>query len=439
MTSNGVRTYRWLLLPGLMMEICYLSFYGVSGGASEVLLFIAVNVVTFALLGLLIWRVRTSPSTLGDGKHSAAIILGMGLLFRLTLVPHGVVGSDDIYRYLWDGNVAASGINPFLYPPNDPRLSHLASGDLPSNVNHPEMRTVYPAVAQLFFLVTHALFGESAAGFKLLLVLIDSLTMLMLWRILRDRGEQIWSLLVYAWSPPPVLYFGLDGHIDALGIFFLAVTMFFVFTRRPVRGSVALAFSALVKIVPLMLVPLLYREAKGSRRVAVVAVPLAIVAAGFVIILQPGGGGVDSLRMFGSRWAFNGGFFMLVYLIVGSNEAAHFVSAGMIAAWIGILAWIDRPLIERVFWAFAGFLILSPVVHPWYLTWLAALLVFRWSLSMYLFLGLSFLANIVVYQYRAYGVWEDQAMILLLEYIPVVVLLGWEVAKGRVLVRGGEG
>src|SRR5512141_2776502 len=171
MISNEVRTYRWLLLAGLLMEICYLSFYGVGEGPAEVLLFIAVNVVTFGLLALLVWSVRRNPTKAGNGKSAAAIIVGMGVLFRLTLVPHGVVGSDDIYRYLWDGKVAASGVNPFLYSPNDSRTSHLASADLPSKVNHPEMRTVYPVVAQLFFLLSRALFGESAAGLKLLLVL----------------------------------------------------------------------------------------------------------------------------------------------------------------------------------------------------------------------------------------------------------------------------
>ncbi len=413
------------------MEACYLAFYGVRDGPGEVLLFIGVNAVTVTLLSVVLWRARKSSQEAQDGRTVAMIVLGMGVMFRFTLVPHGVVGSDDIYRYLWDGKVAASGIDPFLYPPNDPRLAHLASADLPSKVNHPDMRSVYPVAAQLFFLASYWLVGESAAGFKLLLALVDSLTVVILWRTLRARGGGLSPLLIYAWSPLPVLYFGLDGHIDALGIFFLAVSLTFVFTDRMVRGSVALAFSALVKIVPLALVPVFFRLATGMRKAVVLLIPLVITGLGLLLSMASGGGGMEALMTFGSRWAFNGGFFMLVYHLLGSNEAAHIVSAGAMALWIGILALLDRPIGGKMFWGFTGCILLSPVVHPWYLTWVAMLLAFHWSLSAYAFLSLSFLANIVVYRYRAYGVWEDQALILLLEYVPVAVILGWEIATGR--------
>ena len=70
-------------------------------------------------------------------------------------------------------------------------------------------------------------------------------------------------------------------------------------------------------------------------------------------------------------------------------------------------------------------------MHPWYLTWLAALLITRWSLAVFVWLGLSNLSNIVVFRYRSVGVWENDPLILLLEYLPVVVLLGWEIRRGR--------
>jgi hypothetical protein len=55
----------------------------------------------------------------------------MGLLVAGTLAFTGlaVAGhpelSDDLYRYAWDGHVQASGIDPYRYPPDDPRLSGL--------------------------------------------------------------------------------------------------------------------------------------------------------------------------------------------------------------------------------------------------------------------------------------------------------------------------
>jgi drug/metabolite transporter superfamily protein YnfA len=158
-----------------------------------------------------------------------------------------------------------------------------------------------------------------------------------------------------------------------------------------------------------------------------------LVGAGYLLFLEPTWGIIESLRTMGKLWEFNGGIFAVVYYFCNSNETAHLISAGMIFVFIVILTFLDRPLIEKVFWAFAGLFLLSPVVHPWYLTWLAALLVLRWSTAIFAFLGLSLLANIVVYQFRAGAGWSDQPLLLAIEYVPVFILLVREVMKGEVL------
>jgi hypothetical protein len=422
-----------IVLFGLSMELCYLTFFFVSEGPEEVLLFISVNLATFLLLAWLAWRIRDSKSDGRNRRGAVMLIVAFGVLFRLTLVPHPVVGSDDIYRYLWDGKVAASGVNPFAYVPTDPHLSHLATADLPAKVNHAELRTLYPALAEGLFFLSNTLFGESAAGLKLLLVGLDCLTMALLWALLDRHGRSPLALILYAWSPLPIMYFGLDGHVDALGITFLVLALLCFATNRRLQAVVALGLSALAKLVPLILVPLLLRLDKGPRRFVLPAVPVLLVVCGYLLYYEPTLGIVESLKTFGVHWEFNGSVFSVIYFLTGSNEIAHRAIAVMMVCWIGFLAFIDRPLTEKIFWGFVGFILLSPVVHPWYLTWLAALLVVRWSAAVFVFLGLSNIANIVVYQYRAFGEWNDQPLLLLLEYGPVFFLLGWEVMRGEVL------
>jgi len=422
----------WLLVAGgVLMELCFLSFYAVRSGPGEVLLFIAVNVATFLIISFLLILLRRSAEP--APCMWLIPVVAFGVLFRLTLVPHAVVGSDDIYRYIWDGKVAAAGINPFAYTPTDPHLSHLATADLPSKVNHPELRSVYPALAQLLFVASHALFGDSAWGIKLLLVIIDSLTMMLIWLFVRERPDPVFPVLLYAWSPLPVLYFGLDGHIDALGIPFLVLGIWYFTTLRPVKGAFAFGMSALSKLVPLVLLPLLLRHLKGYRRLVIPAIPLLMVLAGALIYYEPTWGVVQSLTTFGSRWEFNGSIFSIVYFLTDSNEAAHIVSGILILLTIGFLSIINRPLLEKIFWGFVLFILLSPVVHPWYLTWLAALVALRWSPGVYVFLGMSALANVIVYQYRSAGLWNDSPLLLLVEYLPVFLLLAREAVRGDVL------
>ncbi len=430
---------RWVLSLAVLTELCYGSFYLFPDGPSQVLLLISVSVVTYVLLGLLLWRTRGAEMGGQATNRLVLIIVISGILFRLTLVPHGVVGSDDIYRYLWDGKVATSGINPFAYLPNDPHLAHLATPDLPRKVNHPELGTVYPAVAQALFCVSSLLFGDSTTGMKLLLVLLDSCTLILLYRFLGRLGRGRLPIMLYAWSPLPVLYFGLDGHMDALGILFLILALYFLSTNRAVRGAAALGLSALAKLIPLLLVPLLMKGQTGRRRWVVPAIPVLMTALGLLIFLWPAGGGINSLKMFGEQWEFNGSIFSVFYFLTGSNQTAHQISAVLIVIYVAVLMLVDRPLLERVFWVFFGVTLLSPVVHPWYLTWIAALLVLRWSLSAFVLLGLSTLANIVVYQYQANGQWADQPVLLLIEYVPVVILLAREVMRGEFLVKLGGG
>ncbi|MEJ2086758.1 MAG: hypothetical protein P8Y44_14000, partial [Acidobacteriota bacterium] len=65
---------------------------------------------------------RAEPLTIGS-------ILWVGLLLRLLVLPIEPSLSNDVYRYLWDGNVVAQGFNPYLLPPEDPALESIR-GDL---------------------------------------------------------------------------------------------------------------------------------------------------------------------------------------------------------------------------------------------------------------------------------------------------------------------
>ncbi len=427
---------RRLVSVGILMELCYLSFYFAPEGPGEVLLLIAVNVVAIGLLAYLLRIAWKGPSEPSHPRGGLALVIGFGILFRLTLVPHAVVGSDDIYRYLWDGKVAGSGVNPFLYLPTDPRLSNLATAELPAKVNHPDLRTPYPPMAQALFLLSNRLFGDSSAGFKLLIVVIDCLTLLILWRILRGRPGALTALALYALSPLPILYFGLDGHIDALGIPFLLLAVLFCLSGRPVRGVVALGLGGLAKLVPLILLPAFLDVEKGVRRLRVILLPILIAGLGYLLYYEPTQGVFDSLRTLGSRWEFNGSLFSVAYFLTDSNETAHNISAVLLVLFLGLVAVTRRSLLEKAFWGLVGAVLLSPVVHPWYLTWLAALLPLRWSPSAFALLALSFIPNIVVYQYRTTGEWNDQPLLLLLEYIPVFLLLAREVSRKEVFLGG---
>ena len=271
---------------------------------------------------------------------------------------------------------------------------------------------------------------------KSLVVFFDMLTVVLLMKLAGSLGMNKGHILLYAWSPIPIMYFGLDGHVDALGIFLLILFLLLMIRHRVVASALALGASALAKVHPLFLAAFLFRPFTGARRIVLPLIPLVVFAAGCWFYYEPTGGLTESFAVFSSTWDFNGSLFRLLWLALGSNELAHLFTGALFAALVIVLALADRPIIDKVFLGFLGMMLLSPVVHPWYLTWLAALIVVRWSPAAFVLLGLSNLSNITVYHYRLTGEWAQEPWLLVVEYLPVFILIGREIVRGDFTASG---
>ncbi len=423
---------QWKLVAlGIVTELLYLVLYLPTSAGDGVVLFMAVNALAFLPLGIVMRHTLIVGGETVPNTTTLWLIILFGFLFRLTLVPLTPVASDDIYRYVWDGKVALSGTNPFALAPDDPKLSPLHSEDLSSKINFPGMRTIYPPLAQVFFAFSNVLFGDSIPGMKLLLTLCELCTLLVLFLLLRHLALNPALVVLYAWSPLPIMYFGLDGHIDALGIPLMMLSILLIIKSRVVSGAFALGLAGLAKLYPLFVVPLLLDVRKSLKANAIVVLPLIIFSVGCWAYFEPTGGLAESFIVFNSQFEFNGSVFSIVNFILNENTTSHLVCGVLFMAWILVIMVLDRPLIEKTFLAFLGFVVCSPVVHPWYLSWLAALIVIRWSPAVFSLLILSNLSNVVVYQYKVSGKWVDSPLLMMLEYLPFFALLIWEFFRAR--------
>jgi len=426
---------RRLIIIGALMELAFLSFYLVDDPVLKVAAFIGVNTLVYVMLAAVVSSKMNSPSARSSHHPVIPLILGFALLFRLTLIFHNPVCSDDIFRYIWDGKVSAAGINPYAFEPGNPALSHLHTTDLPSRISFPEMRTIYPPLAQAFFWVSSKSFGDSIAGMKFLLLIADLLTMIILLRLLRLQDSRPETIILYAWSPVPIMYIALDGHIDGLGIPFLLLFLLFTSSEKKVRAGISLGLSSLAKLYPLLVVPLLLRTHWRIRHLWFPLLPLLLVLIGYSLYFEPTGGLFESLIVYNSTFSFNGSIFTIALQLLGSNQSAHLICGALFLVMLSALCLLNRTIITSTLLAFLGFLLLSPTVHPWYFTWIAALLVLRWSTATFVLLGLSNLSNVVVYQYRATGIWRDQPWLLLLEYLPFFLLLFHEIKTKRLFTK----
>ena len=100
--------------------------------------------------------------------------------------------------------------------------------------------------------------------------------------------------------------------------------------------------------------------------------------------------------------------------------------AGLLAVVMIVLILRGGGLFDTIYFSLLFLILFSPVVHPWYVCWIAVLLpvLRRWS-GIVLTASVS-LTSFTVMKYRLTGVWEQYPIVLLIEYLPVLVLAAME-------------
>jgi hypothetical protein len=372
------------------------------------------------LVALAAWRL----SALRLGTPMVLAILAVGLLARLLLfcAPHDL--SEDAARYHWDGKVLASGVNPYLHPPDAPEVRHLRVHALDEAISERSDRTltVYPPLAELAFAAGYLLTPGSLLGLKLLWLLAEVATWLLLLRELsRRRLPKSWILLA-AWHP--LLVFGgyLTGHADALLLPFVVLFMGAVRMDRPGRAGLWLALGALVKPWPLLLAPAAWRElgTRGTLRMLGVAAGTAALL--YSPFLGAGENLVDSVFLMAREWSFNGSLSTLLEEVF-RPEVAHYVSMGLLLAAVLAGLRVGRGFLARCLLAGAAFAAFMPTLFPWYLFWILPVLVLGPDPALVALSCLIPLADLVLPGYVLHGFWELPAWIVWGEYAVFYALL----------------
>ncbi|MFC6049013.1 hypothetical protein ACFPYM_14375, partial [Methylobacterium hispanicum] len=207
-----------LMLGALMLHVPGADTVGSPERANVFVGILALGVGVYLLAVRLVLRTVLPPCAFW-------IIVGIALVMRAALLPALPFLSSDIYRYVWDGQVQAAGINPYRYLPVDPALAHLRDPAVFPWINRATYAlTIYPPAAQAVFalvgMLTPTVFGMKLAmvGFEAL-ALLCLLGLLSLARLPRER------VLLYAWNPLALWSFACDGHVDAIAIGLLPVAL----------------------------------------------------------------------------------------------------------------------------------------------------------------------------------------------------------------------
>ena len=196
-------------------------------------------------------------------RHAIWIVLIVAAAIRLPVLFTPPILSSDIYRYVWDGRVQLAGVNPYLHVPADPALAELRDEAIYPHINRAGYaRTIYPPAAQIVFAAI-ARVTQTIIGGKAFMVGFEAVAMLCALRLLTLARLPPERVLIYAWNPLTVWSFACDGHVDALGIALLSGALLLRCLKRDAMAGIVFAAAALVKFLPAVVAPALWRRHGG--------------------------------------------------------------------------------------------------------------------------------------------------------------------------------
>lgn len=428
--------------------------YGVLAFQADLRLSIATLVGASALVMVFLCIALYLGEATGMGWSPRTIII-LAVIFRLMFLFRLPELSDDIYRYLWDGLTVLHGNNPYAFPPSDVRIIAAESAALLSHVNHPQLITIYPPAAQIFFAMG-AFFG-GILGIKTVLVTLDIAVCAVMLRLLSWMKISPSRAVLYAWHPLPILEIASSGHIDGAGIFLLMLAFMLLLPPRgdpnlhtpnhwvaPAAAGLAFSVAILVKLFPLVFLPILLflagRKGRGPFIIGAVG-----GTAGLSIPFLPGLCNMfTTLDIYVRNWEFASFGFQSLHEIFPSGSTARQILAVLFllitaTLYASLFRKREKPAeaayasslfpagFETAYCIALAFLLLTPTLHPWYVLYLACLLPFVPGIAGLVMTWAVLLSYRVLINFTLLGMWEEKDAIPAIIWAATVgaPILGW--------------
>lgn len=280
---------------------------------------------------------------------------------------------NDIWRYLWEGRLQNLGINPFVLAPTAPELVPLRT-EWWSLINNADVSAIYPPITQLGFRGLAAI-ATSTLLFKVAFVAAD---LGICWLLQRRFG--VLKTLTYAWNPLVIYAFAGGGHYDSWFILALVWAWLCLDTqprrgRSLITGLGLLGVSIAIKWISLPISGFICwrflnkQEWKwASISVLLPALPMLFSALPFCTLSS------CPLIPTSSSFVTKGRSAEFLPAVIGpllpDSEWHNAVLLIPLAIALLLLIWRSTQVGHFTETYLGTLLILSPVVHAWYFTWL---------------------------------------------------------------------
>jgi len=378
-----------------------------------------------------------------DIRRQAMIFWGVAIILRLIALP--LAPSDDLIRHQWEGKVQLAGVNPYLTAPSDPQLDDLRH-DFPASakINHPELRA-FDAPGEELFLKFLSRFSDRPIFYKIVFAMADLGVAAVLLRLI-DGEDRYRGAAWYAWNPLVVYSFAGAAHFDSVMVVGLTAAIYAVvrattetdFVRQWFWAVFAAFLFGIAISLNVVAVSLFLLFAFALRWRAIV-LSLGLIVPGLVS-LPFGFPRVQVWHPLGpikyvSR--LNDLFWWLIEDTVLPNphqRSFHYLPITIVCI-IAVSLFCIRNWKRGMLWVFGTVLVLSPILHPWYCTWILPLATWRRALAWHV-LSITLFAYYLFWDERLFALpWHSEPWMRALIIAPVLASLIMLAARNRMVAQ----
>lgn len=300
--------------------------------------------------------------------------------------------SDDFYRFIWDGRLIDSGLNPFAFFPDFIQQNYLLPGqsneELFQNMNSPHYYSLYPPFLQLcFYLSAKFSFGSNFFAIfilRLFILIAEYGTFVYLRKILTILNFEREKVFFYLLNPLIIIELTGNIHFEGVMLFFVVSSLCYLLLNKNNISAMLFALAVCTKLIPLILLPLIMKKIGFKKGLVYASISFAIVIILFLPFVdnQLINNFGNSIGLYFQKFEFNASLYYLFreigYHLVGYN-AIGIIGKILPLISFGIILLIsfryknemgNQTFFKHILFILLSYYTFSLIVHPWYVSFL---------------------------------------------------------------------